>query len=217
MTSAFGTLTSVSKDQINGESLDASSGTMNLSHYMSNRAQVSIERSQAEYALSYGDDISGNLNHWLASDGMTTYQVPFTTSTIPIRSRFNENERKFRVHVLMGQVFGAFYQMCVKRKTEDGLNKATLGERMGKDKSRLTQMLSGPGNWSLKTIAEFANALEMDFHFFLSDRKLSGRISRSTGIEYVGPNYFEISAVSNGNSNGRPQEEAARNAAQFLN
>jgi len=114
---------------------------------------------------------------------MITYQVPFTTSTTPIRSRFDENEREFRYHVLIRQVFGAFYEMCIKRKAEEGLNRTVLGERMGKDKSRLTQMLRGPGNWSLRTIAEFANALEMDFHFFLSDRKQPGRISRSTGIE----------------------------------
>ena len=195
MTSGYGTLISERKTATNGESLDASLAKTNSSLYSFKPVKESTLRSQGEYVSSYGSVISGNANHWLASDGMTTYQVPFTTSTMKILSRFDEQEREFRVEVLIGQVFGAFYQMCIKRKAEDGLTRAKLGERMAKDKSHMSKLLDSPKNWTLRTIAEFANALEMDFHFFLSDRKHPGRVASSTGVEELNPPILDLKPV----------------------
>jgi hypothetical protein len=183
MTSGFGTLAFERTEGTNGGSLDASFARTNSSHSQYSFEMASTGTRQLSPASNGGNANSANTNLWSATDGMITYRVPFTTSTTPIRSRFDENEREYRAQVLMGQVFGAFYQMCVRRKSEEGLSRKKLGERMGRGKTRLPQMLREPGNWSLRTIAEFANALEMDFHFFLSDRKHPGRIAKSTGIE----------------------------------
>ena len=144
---------------------------------------------------------------------MTTYQVPFTTSTMKILSRFDEQEREFRVEVLIGQVFGAFYQMCIKRKAEDGLTRAKLGERMAKDKTQMSKLLDSPKNWTLRTIAEFANALEMDFHFFLSDRKHLGRVASSTGVEELKPPILDLKPVI---LEGATQLDAISNSPKAL-
>lgn len=47
-----------------------------------------------------------------------------------------------------------------RRRSEAGLTQKELAQRIGCSRSLVSRSLRGPGNWTLRTLAEFADALE---------------------------------------------------------
>ena len=102
-------------------------------------------------------------------------------SMIP-SSNFSPEENEFQSVTLERQFFSTFYAACLLRKEEEGLTRADLGGRLGKDKTGTSKLLKEPANWTIHTFAIFANCLEMEFEFRLRDRKYANRYITSTGV-----------------------------------
>jgi transcriptional regulator with XRE-family HTH domain len=97
-------------------------------------------------------------------------------------SQFDEDERVFLGLGLSREVFGALYAALQYRKESLGLSRADFGERTGRDKTGVSKLLRGPGNWTIQTIADVANALELDIEFAFFDRYDQTRIFTATGM-----------------------------------
>ena len=60
---------------------------------------------------------------------------------------------------------------------QQGVHRAELARRVGKSRAYVTQSLSGNRNWTLDTLAKFANALNADAVIDLQPREApSGRL-----------------------------------------
>lgn len=60
----------------------------------------------------------------------------------------------------------AFVQQVKEYLEEEGLSQAELAQRMGKEDSQISRLLSPEGNPTLETIAEVESALERDIFTF---------------------------------------------------
>jgi hypothetical protein len=97
------------------------------------------------------------------------------------KSRFDENERAFLGMTLARQIFGAIYS-AVQYRRETGLTRTEFGERAGRDKTGASKILKGPGNWTIQTISDVANALDLDVEFAFFDRKNPTTMFTGTGM-----------------------------------
>jgi hypothetical protein len=95
-----------------------------------------------------------------------------------------KKRRAFAADLLEHAFFGAFYTAIVARKNEDGLTRAQLGSRMGREKTGISKLLSGPRNWQLSTISDLSEALNLKLEFRLIDRLNPFREFTSTGVQY---------------------------------
>ncbi|MBI2767624.1 MAG: helix-turn-helix transcriptional regulator [Chloroflexi bacterium] len=65
-------------------------------------------------------------------------------------------------------------EAIVARMKELGLNRSQLAERMGVSRARVTQVLRGSDNLTLKTLVAVAHALDASFTTRLSPRSVMG-------------------------------------------
>jgi len=68
--------------------------------------------------------------------------------------RYDTEERNFLGETLARRIFGAIYAALMVRKEDQGLTRADFGERTGRDKTGVSKILRGPGNWTIKTISD---------------------------------------------------------------
>jgi transcriptional regulator with XRE-family HTH domain len=99
-------------------------------------------------------------------------------------SRFDENEREFLGLTLARQIFGALYSAVQYRMESNGMTRADFGERTGRDKTGVSKLLRGPGNWTIQTISDVANALEVDVEFAFFDQRDQTRLFTATGMHH---------------------------------
>jgi hypothetical protein len=97
-------------------------------------------------------------------------------------SKFDENEREFLGLTLERQIFGALYSAVQDRKDCLGLTRAEFGRRIGRDKTGVSKLLRGPGNWTIRTISDFANALDLDVEITFVDRRDVNRVFTPFGF-----------------------------------
>jgi len=124
---------------------------------------------------------------------------PVATST---RISFEER-RDLAADVLEGEVFGAFILAVDARKRELGMTQAALAERLGKEKTGTSKLLSRPGNWQLSTIAGLGTALDVIVEINLVDRLDPSRKFTPTGVEYTNVNAGRISVIQQQSSNSQ--------------
>lgn len=64
----------------------------------------------------------------------------------------------------------AIYQLWLRRK-EEGWKQKSLGERIGRNVTWISRTLSGPGNWTLKSLGEMAEALDAEVEIRVTPRE----------------------------------------------
>lgn len=99
--------------------------------------------------------------------------------------RYDAEERDFLGETLARRIFGAIYAALILRKSDQGLTRAAIGDRTGRDKTGVSKILRGPGNWTIKTISDMANALDLDVEVRFVDKYNEYRIFTPTGIQYT--------------------------------
>jgi transcriptional regulator with XRE-family HTH domain len=57
-------------------------------------------------------------------------------------------------------VAGAVWRLWDQLRRDQGLDQQWLADRLGKDKSRVSRLLKGPGNWTMDTVADLLEAME---------------------------------------------------------
>lgn len=57
------------------------------------------------------------------------------------------------------QVATAVWSLWDRLRLEKGLDQQWLADRLGKDKSRVSRLLKGPGNWTLDTVGDLLEAM----------------------------------------------------------
>ena len=92
--------------------------------------------------------------------------------------------QEFSAHVMEAEVFGAFMLAFDTRTAEAGMTQTQLAERLGKDKTGTSKLLSAPRNWTIRTISDLAVALNVVVELSLRDRIEPTRIFTSTGVTY---------------------------------
>ncbi|MEJ0094137.1 MAG: helix-turn-helix transcriptional regulator [Methylocella sp.] len=132
-------------------------------------------------------------------------------------SKFDENEREFLGLTLARQIFGALYLAVQFRKASQGLSRVDFGDRTGRDKTGVSKLLSGPGNWTTRTISDVANALELDVQITFVDRYNPYRAFTPTGINYLPVNVAAQGYMNSmgGANSGMMVEEWHRNSTNI--
>jgi transcriptional regulator with XRE-family HTH domain len=98
-----------------------------------------------------------------------------------------KKRREFATDILEHAFFGAFYTAVAARKNEEGLTRAQLASRMGREKTGVSKLLAGPRNWQLSTIADLMAALGLRLEFSLIDTHFPSRRFNATGAIYNAP------------------------------
>jgi hypothetical protein len=57
-------------------------------------------------------------------------------------------------------IAGAVWSLWEQLQLEKCVDQQWLADRLGKDKSRVSRLLKGPGNWTLDTVADLLEAME---------------------------------------------------------
>ena len=92
--------------------------------------------------------------------------------------------REFAKEMLEYAFFGAFHLAIKIRKKEESLTAAQLGSRMGREKTGISKLLSGPRNWQLSTISDLSEALGVRLEFSFVDKHFPSRRFTATGVVY---------------------------------
>lgn len=95
-------------------------------------------------------------------------------------------ERGFNYEILAPAIYAAFVLAMEARRDEDQLTQAELARRMGKDKTRVSKLLSEYRNWTVRTISDLCTALDVTFEFGLVDNCYPLRLFTGTGVEPFG-------------------------------
>lgn len=101
-----------------------------------------------------------------------------------MRQVSSERRRKFAAELMESAFFGAFLLAIEARKSEQALTRSELGKRMGREKTGISKLLSGPRNWQVDTISDLAEALDVRLEFALVDRLNPLRRFTATGTEF---------------------------------
>jgi transcriptional regulator with XRE-family HTH domain len=86
--------------------------------------------------------------------------------------------------VLEAAFFGAFKLAIDARKKEEGLTQAELAKRIGREKTGVSKLLSGPRNWTIGTISDLVEALGLKLEFALVDKANPVRRFTATGVDF---------------------------------
>lgn len=114
-------------------------------------------------------------------------------------SQSYEGRRQFAAYVLETSFFGAYMTAIAARKGEQELTQNDLAERTGRDKTGISKLLSGPRNWTIKTISDLAEALDLRVEFKLVDLYNPIRQFTPTGVMYDAPS-VQIAPLINTNT-----------------
>lgn len=90
-------------------------------------------------------------------------------------------EREYTRGVLRSEIVSLFWAVISDRKKKtDGFTFQGLADALGVHKSQVSRWFNGLPNWEVNTIADIAEALEIDVQFMARDR-MDGRIYASSG------------------------------------
>jgi transcriptional regulator with XRE-family HTH domain len=104
----------------------------------------------------------------------------------PIHSDpYSAFDREYFSELIEREIFGALLGSVHFRQIVSNMTKSELARRSGKDKTAISHLLKGPTNLSIRTIAELANALDMDFKFAFVDRINPTQIFTSVGMRIL--------------------------------
>jgi hypothetical protein len=101
------------------------------------------------------------------------------------KSRYDENEREFLGITLARQIFSAIYTAATFRKEQGEFSRAEFGQRTGRDKTGVSKLLTGPGNWTTRTISDVSNALDLEPQVVFVDRSNRSRVFTEAGVAYL--------------------------------
>ena len=96
----------------------------------------------------------------------------------------HKQQLELAAQVLETEIFGAFWLAIEARREESGLTQTQLAERTGRDKTNISKLLDGPRNWTLKTISDLAEALNVQVELVLKDRESVARSFTPTGVRW---------------------------------
>lgn len=92
-----------------------------------------------------------------------------------------EVDAKFRraleQSMLRSALVSVFWAVITVRKSAGGFTLKELAERLSIDKSAVSRWFSGEPNWELNTVADIADALEVDLIIEAVDRRSGRRFS----------------------------------------
>lgn len=81
------------------------------------------------------------------------------TLTSALNDMLPEDRAVFGYGKVRNAAFQAVQNLWRRRKAQ-GMTQLQLGQKVGIDPARVSKYLSGPGNWTLRTIGAFAEALD---------------------------------------------------------
>ncbi|MGX7873918.1 helix-turn-helix domain-containing protein [Mesorhizobium sp. ORM6] len=91
----------------------------------------------------------------------------------------------FERGVLRSAFVSTFWAVIQARKAETGLTLSQLADRLGINKSAISRWFSGTNpNWEISTIADIANALDVDVEVVAIDRHSTRRFGPAGEIRY---------------------------------
>lgn len=97
-----------------------------------------------------------------------------------LKFRIEPRRRKFVR--LIGRIQDELQRVFAEEQEENGLTKADLARRLGRDKGFITRKLTGTGNMTLETLADLAWALNREIDFRLSKpEELLGYLPNEAG------------------------------------
>lgn len=82
--------------------------------------------------------------------------------------RISERTLGYVTEMAREEVFDLVARSCV----ENGVQRASIGRRLGKDPAQITRLLSAPGNWTIDTVAELLFSIDGSMLRALSYRPL---------------------------------------------
>lgn len=103
--------------------------------------------------------------------------------------------REFAKEMLEHAFFGAFHLVIGARKNEEDLTRSQLGVRMGREKTGISKLFSGPRNWQLSTISDLSEALDVRLEFSLIDKHFPARRFTASGVVYNTPAAFSFNEL----------------------
>jgi transcriptional regulator with XRE-family HTH domain len=100
---------------------------------------------------------------------------------------------------LRDQAFDAIKKLW-ERRCEEGITQKELAERIGMDTGRLSKVLRGPGNWTLRTIGALVQGLrgEIDFNVSAVEDGVEtpANLDAYTGYRLVGESPIAFSGTT---------------------
>lgn len=90
-------------------------------------------------------------------------------------------QETFRRGALRSAFHSLFWGVIVNRKRNAGLKMRDIADKLGVNKSFVSRSFSNPPNWRIETLADFADALDLDLIVEARDRK-TGRIYTPSGV-----------------------------------
>lgn len=78
-------------------------------------------------------------------------------------------------------IAGAVWDLWERLRREQGVDQQWLAGRLNKNKSRVSRLLKGPGNWTIDTVADLLEAMEG--RLTVVDAKFYRDIAASSSIE----------------------------------
>jgi transcriptional regulator with XRE-family HTH domain len=91
-----------------------------------------------------------------------------------MRPLTREERRDYAIAAAQDAAFDAVAELWRKRKAA-GVRKSDLADRLGRDRGWVTRSLSGPRNWTLRTLGELAEALDGDVEIVVIGREEPAR------------------------------------------
>lgn len=97
------------------------------------------------------------------------------------KREIRERERRFDRDLLRSSFISVFWSVFNARK-KNGYSFTRLAEDSGIDKSAISRAFRGLPNWEIDTIADVADALDVDLIVTARDRK-TGQVHTDHGVE----------------------------------
>lgn len=86
---------------------------------------------------------------------------PMTRCAVP-REPIDRGTLIYHRERLRNRIHECVYRALLVRHEQDGVTRADLAARLGKDKAQISRWLSGPSNWTLDTVSDLLLALNVD-------------------------------------------------------
>ncbi len=101
-------------------------------------------------------------------------------------NRSEDHMRAYNRGMMRSAVVSLFWAAIADRKKRGGFTFQALAKALGRDKSAISRWFSADAqpNWSLDTIADIAEALNLDLQVTATDR-VTGAVYGSTGVRHA--------------------------------
>jgi transcriptional regulator with XRE-family HTH domain len=84
--------------------------------------------------------------------------------------------------MLRSSFVGLFWSIFSERKKREGMNLSELAKRVGSTKAEMSRWFNGDPNWTLNTVANLANALDVELKIQAVERA-TGRVFTQSGLQ----------------------------------